>query len=246
MNIAEKLKEAQARWQESEKQYKTTFGGEKVPEGTYLARVQKVSIREAKSSGRLMIGREHVIIDGDMKGSAVFDYLQLETELGFAFTRRWIERMGYQAPDDAVGIVDICTDITEKAPTVKIAVKHSGDFINVDVLEVVNEGEETPEETSEEAEDEESTEETPKQVSTKTAAKKSVAPSGKEKPRDDDDRIADAQELAAAWGIKLPRSADTLPKIRKELTDYEFPRKECTKSDIALLEELSLDKCIKN
>lgn len=236
MPIGDKLAKMQDAWKESEQQYKTTFGGEKIPEGQYIARVQKAALREAKTSGKIMIGREHVIMEGDLKGSVVFDNMQLETPLGLAFTRRWIERMGYVSPDEVNGLLDVCNDITEKAPTVKIAVKHSGDFVNVDVLEVLEDGGAATAGAASEASAETAT----TAPAGKTAAKKAGAASPKEKVRDDDDRIKDARELAAAWGIKLPKTADTLPKIRKELSEYTFARKECTKSDLALLEELEL------
>lgn len=248
MNLVEKLKQAQERWAESEAQYKKTFGGEKVAEGTYLAKVTKVRLEENKNNGKLRIAREHIILEGEMKGVPVIDNLQLETPLGMPFARRWLERMGYESPEEIERLIDICEDITKESPTVKIMVKHSGDYINVDVLEVIENIEAVkPNEQIELEVEEVETEPQDETLPVKKTAAKKATPIKKEqeKVRDDDDRINDARDLASAWGISIPKSIDTLPKIRKELSEYEFSRKDCTKSDIALLEELSLEKCIK-
>jgi hypothetical protein len=145
------------------------FGGIKIEPGQYIARLQSAKVVESKSTGKLMVRREHVILQGEMEGMVVFDNLQLETPMGLTFLRRWFDQMGYESPADSSEIEDTIAAINKDAATVKILVKHSGDFVNVSVIEVMEESETTAEEPkaktkektkAKEKEEEEETEQT--------------------------------------------------------------------------------------
>ena len=136
-------------YDESQNQYDSMFRGVKIPAANYLARLQSAKVTESKSSGKLMVSREHIITDGEYKGMVVYDNIMLETPMGFTFARRWFDMMGYNQPENPKEIPDLVEEMANEAPDVKIRIKHSGDFINVSVIEVIGEGsgEDTGEDT---------------------------------------------------------------------------------------------------
>ncbi|NIP40486.1 MAG: hypothetical protein GTN39_03120 [Candidatus Aenigmarchaeota archaeon] len=123
------------------------------PDGTYAFQLQKAELREAQSSGKLYIAREHLVIDGEYEGEVVRDMMSLETDRGPYYIAKWIEKMGYEAPDKAKDIPDTLEAIQNDAPTYTGSIKHSGDFINVRVMEVLEGGDgggkSSPEDTGE-------------------------------------------------------------------------------------------------
>ncbi len=134
-----RLKKMNDTWQESKKQAKEMFT--KVDQGVYLAQLQSMEMSES-STGNLQIKRQHLITEGgDFEGVTIYDNLQLEaSDLSMAFVRREIDAYGYECPEDIGDIEDIITGIAKAAPEVKINVTHSGDFTNVRVMEVTEEG----------------------------------------------------------------------------------------------------------
>ena len=111
-----------------------------VPAGVYVGVLQSAKIAES-SNGNLLIKREHLITEGDESGSTVFDNMMLETELGFAFIIRWLEICGYEAPETPEEIEDIIEAMTDENPGVKFSIKHSGNYANVSVQELLEAGE---------------------------------------------------------------------------------------------------------
>ena len=163
-SLKKKLANLKSSYQDSKNVYDTQFGGVKIPGGDYIAQLQKCELKEAKSTGKLMIQRQHIILSGDFPGCVVWDYLHLETPMGFVFARKWIDQMGYTAPDDPEEIEALVEEISKEKSRVKINLKNSGDFTNITVIELLdNEGDETPtskeDPTSEEAGEEEAGEE---------------------------------------------------------------------------------------
>lgn len=112
------------------------------PDGTYAMQLQNCEIREAQTSGKLYIAREHLVIDGEFEGEVVRDMMSLETDRGPYFISRWIDQMGYESPDKASDLPETLEAIKNDAPTYTASLKHSGDFINVRVQEVLDSGKE--------------------------------------------------------------------------------------------------------
>lgn len=139
--FSQRLGTMKRKWKSSQKRAEQMFGGAKVEEGEYVARLTKAFIKES-SQGNLFIRREHTIIDGEYTGVIIYDNMMLETDLGPAFIRRWIDTLGYNQPEEPEELEDFCDAAVKDAPTCHVRVRHSGDFVNVDVLKVVDSGEE--------------------------------------------------------------------------------------------------------
>ena len=136
-----RLSKMQSGWASSEQQYKEMFGASDLPEDTYVAKLQDCELTES-NAGNLRIKREHVIMEGDHKGVVVRDGLNLESEYGPVFCRRWLAMLGADVPENPEELETVLTDVREAAPTCKIRVRHSGEFTNVDVISVLGEDEE--------------------------------------------------------------------------------------------------------
>jgi hypothetical protein len=128
----EKMKEMKDRWAR-----KNSMSG--VPAGTYEMQLQSAALKEAKSSGKLGIHREHLILSGDQEGEVVFDQLSLETDRGPYFIARWIEQMGFAAPDDVSELEEVVRGIADEAPsyTAKVTLSEGG-FTNVNIIALLD------------------------------------------------------------------------------------------------------------
>ncbi len=136
-----RLKKMDSNWKKSEKQAKEMFT--KVDPGVYLAQLQGLTLAES-GAGNLQIKRQHLIIEGEFQGCTVYDNLQLEAGDGImckAFVRDAIDSYGYECPEELADIESILPAIAKEAPQVKIRVIHSGEFVNVRVIELLGEGE---------------------------------------------------------------------------------------------------------
>ena len=231
--FADRLAGMQQGWDESQNQYDTMFGGVKIDAGDYIARVQSCKIAESKSSGKLMVRREHLIIEGSYKGSVVFDVMMLETPMGLTFLRRWFEQMGYNSPSDPAEIEDIVAAIAEEAATVKIAIKHSGEFTNVSVIEVLEEDapeEKTEKESSEKSSKKETKEEAPAEEA-----------GGEE---DNAELLAELFAFCKAQDIDTEED-DTIEILGERISEYKWPEEELTDEENAMFEAADISAAIK-
>ncbi len=130
------LAKSKDKWNASKQQAKTLF--EKVPEGEYVFKSGGFTIVPSNSSGNLMIKRKHIVMDGDHKGASVYDNMMIETDLGMAFIRRWLEIVGVTPPDNPEELVDICAELTKNGYIAKGSVKHSGEYVNVRIEELIS------------------------------------------------------------------------------------------------------------
>ncbi len=237
--IKDRLSGMSGQWNDSEKQYDSYFGGVKVDPGQYEARVQVCKIVESKSSGKLMIRREHVITEGEFTGMIVFDNMQLETPMGFAFVRRWIELMGYNAPADPADLEDLCAAITEDAALVKVQIKHSGDFVNVSVIEKLADGT-APASKEEKA--------APAQKAAPAAETKSKTKEKEkakvEEPAADDGLADELREFCKAQDIAT-EDDDTVEVLGERIREFKWPAEEMTAEETALFEKAGLSDAIK-
>lgn len=112
-----------------------------VPDGIYTMKLQKCELAEAQSSGNLMVKREHVVVDGEFTGTVTKDNLMLEgTENGPYYVSKFIELMGYEAPNDPKEIEETLLAIQTDAPCYIAEVKVNGEYRNVRIKELVETG----------------------------------------------------------------------------------------------------------
>lgn len=126
------------RWDESKQGYGDMFGGETIPAGVYVAQLRKAELCLSKSKGQLQIKRSFAIVDGEQKGRSVRDYMNLETEYGFIFARRFLDVLGFQQPDSPEQLEGILAEVAKEMPVCKIEVKktpsnNGGEFVNIQV-----------------------------------------------------------------------------------------------------------------
>jgi len=229
--FADRLKGMKSTWTESSSVYDSTFGGVKVDPGQYVARLQSAKIVESKTSGNLMIRREHIILEGQFQGMIVYDNMNLATPMGMSFVRRWIDQMGYEAPGDdkPEELEDVLVAIVQEAPTVKVAIKHSGDFVNVSIIELLTAGE-SPASTSSEA--------APKDEAPK--AQKSApkgTPSAEDKLADRLFAFCKAQDIAT-------EKDDTTDVLKERIREYSYPEKELTEEEKQLFKDAEIEDAI--
>lgn len=106
-----------------------------VAPGTYNARLQS-AVLGMNSKDEMQAVVEYLVMEGEQAGNVARDYMQLETEKGPAFFRKFLEMLGYECPDDPKEIEDLLAQITASAPAVKIKVtpRKDSDFTNLRLL----------------------------------------------------------------------------------------------------------------
>lgn len=255
MNFKDRLSKMQSNWNSSKAQYATQFGGEKVPAGVYIVQLHSAKLAETKESQKLYIRRQHVIMEGDYKGVAVFDNMFIENEMGAMFFRQWIDLCGFEAPDDPTELEELITEISKTSPVAKVNVKHNKDFTNVQYVEVL-EDEDVPADVEE---PEPAPEPATKPAKKKPAIKKTRAK--KEEPveepesaesevetetesEDIKDLIERSMVFCQSFGIEIEPNSD-LPDLKKEIKKNEFEEDELVEEELDLLKELGLKACIK-
>lgn len=142
----EKLKQMQESWNQSEETAEEMFSD--IPEGVYVGVLQSAAVDES-SNGNLMIKREHLITQGNFEGRVVYDNLMLKNETTIAFVRRWLNTMGFECPEDIAEIPEILEELVIYDDLLQFKVSRSDDFTNVNVLEVIEQGEPISEDTAE-------------------------------------------------------------------------------------------------
>lgn len=142
-----RLGKMNSEWKKSKETHDQMFTD--VPDGVYIADLQSMVLKES-STGNLRAAREFLINGGEHDNVQVYDGLNLESEVGMAFFRHEVDSMGYEVPESATEIPALVKAITKDAGKYRIQVSHSGDFVNVKVLEPLDEdGESTGEAESE-------------------------------------------------------------------------------------------------
>ena len=226
--FADKLKGMKQTWADSSSVYDSTFGGVKVDPGQYVARLQSAKIVESKTSGHLMIRREHVILEGQFQGMIVYDNMNLSNAMGMSFVRRWIDQMGYEPPavDKPEELEDIISAIVQESPTVKVAIKHSGDFVNVSIIELLSASSDT-----------ESAKEAPKQEAPSRKSHPEGTPSAEDKLADRLFAFCKAQDIAT-------EKDDTCDILKERIREYSYPEKELTEEEKELFKDAGLEDAI--
>jgi len=110
-----------------------------VPGASYTMQLQSAKVRESKSSKKLMIVREHLVVEGEYQGEVVRDNMMLETDKGPFYAAKWIRQMGYDVPDDMSDLEEVLSAMSDANPIYSAEVTKSGDFTNANVDELLQE-----------------------------------------------------------------------------------------------------------
>lgn len=129
----ERLKKMQETWDSGREQAPT------VPPGLYTMQLQSAEVVASQSSGKLMIRREHLILEGEHENTVVYDYLMIETEKGPFWIARWLESMDGEAPEQATELPAAVEEVAGRAPiyTGKVVVSNGG-FTNVRIVKLLD------------------------------------------------------------------------------------------------------------
>ncbi len=130
-------------------------GGFPVPDDTYDCKIKSATLEEAKSSDRLQINWEFVVLDGDYEGKVFHKYDGLDRPESLDFVQGAFETLELDIPDDVEDIGEPLEAAVglECEVTVKTVDEFTNVYIN-DLLEAPDEDEEE-EDDEEEGEDEE-------------------------------------------------------------------------------------------
>jgi hypothetical protein len=211
-----KLATMQANYAAAKAQQEQLFGGSKIDPGVYEARLTKAELKLSKK-GSLQIKRTHIIISaGAFEGIPVTDYMNLETEYGFAFARRWIELTGNTCPDNAKELPKTIASISEGKTAFRIEVRRDGDFTNVSVIEMLTEGGEGGEADTG-VED------------TTTAADAPV----------EDESLAALKAFAVSQDIEIAEEDDA-DAVKEKISAYNYESGKLSEDEIRLLEDNGL------
>ena len=151
------FKEKLAAFKKNEEAGKKRAGefGQGLPVGNYLGQLQALTAGKSQTSNRLQVHRELLVVDdGEHANEVSHDWMNLEHEVGIAITTRFIEAHGYEMPEivdaerseeegDLVfhqDFLDVLQAIVDAAPTYRFRIRQSGEFKNVDVLEITERG----------------------------------------------------------------------------------------------------------
>lgn len=214
-----RLQESQKAYADSKAQAEQLFGGAKVPAGVYEATLTAATLGQSKK-GKLQVKRSFVISTaGDYEGSGIVDYMQCETEYGYAFLRRFVELLtGEAAPLELKDYPDTLKALSESAPSLRIEVRHDGDFQNISVMEKIGEGEAPAEASAEETTPEAGTDE-------------------------DAENLAALKAFASSQDITFEEE-DTVETLKERISAFEYDSAKLIEEEIALLEKNELSSLI--
>lgn len=121
-----------------------SFSGEKVPEGKYEMQLSniKFNVKEKDGDTSLSLQRTFTVLTGENEGMSQTDFMRLNNPTGLSFAMQFIMIMGYEIPEVPGEWADIVEELQEESPEVLAEVVHSGDFVNVRVTELLEDGEE--------------------------------------------------------------------------------------------------------
>jgi hypothetical protein len=222
------LEGMQSAWENSEQDYKETFGGDQVPDGNYVAELSSLKMKK-NDEGAIRVRRSFVILEGSQKGVVINDNMNLATDRGPTFLRRFIEQMGETSPTSLTELPEILANIVAARPTCEIRVTHSDSgFTNAWVNRLL-----TDDDLSGRAADDD---------------EEPVAKKKRPVADDDDEEPAVSKKQVKAfcesWGIELEGDED-VDGMKELIAQGKFPADECSAEDVKLLKALGLAKRIK-
>lgn len=223
----QRLGQMQKAYEDSKAQQEALFGGVAVDPGVYEARLTK-AVGKISKKGHAMIQRTHVITStGDFEGIPVTDFMQVETDNGLAFIRRWIELCGKTAPAKAAGLKKVLEELTSEKPTVRIEVTRDGDYTNVSVIELVG-AESASEAPAEEA----------------PAEEQEVAPAEEAPAEEVDQNLAALKAFSTSQDIEVSDD-DDIEAVKEKISAFDYEAAKLTSEEIDLLNSNELGNLIK-
>jgi len=217
-------------WKKAKDKQDEMFGGAMIPEATYMAQLTSAKLVLTKQSQKLAISRTFLILEGDFEGKTLSDLMGLSfNEYSPVYARRWIEQMGYAAPEDlSEELENILDAITKDARYAKIKVKHSGTYYNIDVLEASAATDSDPEGDPADPQIDSNADE--------------EAPETDEASEGDAALTAALLEFATSQdldGVEVS-DEDTLDSLKGKLADFQWQDGELTSEEAELLTKVGL------
>lgn len=153
-DLKSRLEALQSSWEESE----PTRAGAAVPDDNYVCRIESAILEEAKSSGRMQVHYDSVILEGDFTDRHVHKYDGLDTPENLPYVQGTLEALELEIPENLGDIGEVLEEAA--GLVVAVTVNTRDEFTNIYFNELV-EGYEAGEEekATEEGEDEDYTEE---------------------------------------------------------------------------------------
>lgn len=133
-------------WKDAHAKKDEFAGGMEYEDGRYNVALTDASRGESKGSGRDQVVFEFTFLDGDYEGKTVRDYNGLDRVEAIPFLMRKIQALGFEPPEDVMGLEDVLEQIVKAHPKLKIRLKTKGEFQNVFIDRVVesDEGDDNP------------------------------------------------------------------------------------------------------
>lgn len=218
-DFSAKLKTMQSNYAAAKTQQEQMFGGAPVDPGVYEGRLSKCELKLSKK-GSLQIMRSHIITSaGDFEGIPVRDYMNLETEYGFAFARRWVEICGFQCPDKVTDFKNTIEEMSSSKVQVRFEVRRDGDFTNVSVIEKLGGTDDTADDT-------------PEEITSDDAGEPEV-----------DENLAKLQAFAASQDIEISDD-DDIDTVKEKISAFNYEHDKLTPEEIDTLNENELGDLI--
>ena len=109
-----------------------------VTDGSYTLQLQSCKLDQSKSSGNLMVVRDHYVVEGEFAGEVLRDYIVLSDDRGMYALAQFLRQMGYEAPDNLEDVSAILTELDSNNPVYVGMARRSGDsdIYNVKITEV--------------------------------------------------------------------------------------------------------------
>ena len=122
------------KWNDALEKSKATSFGE-YNDGTYKVQLIKAEVNTSKASGRLQHVFGFKFIDGEYKGSTVYQYQGVENETGISILIQNLRKLGYDVTD-AEEIEEADPKLAKSKPVVTVKLKTNGEYQNLAIIGV--------------------------------------------------------------------------------------------------------------
>jgi hypothetical protein len=195
-DFLKQLKASKKAYQAAKKRVFEERGKSGAPEfedGIYLARLQSAELGEW--NGNLKVLFKWKFVDGDYDGQVVHDYQGIGSEDNLFYFGRRIEQFGYEMPDDPTEIPELLKSIVDEKKMCKIRLRTKGDYQNVWLNKVLDDGEEA-EDADDAADDTELDDDAPEEKLVKGKGKKGKKeePAEEEEEEESEDEEEESEE----------------------------------------------------
>ena len=133
-------KQLAAAWNEAKKVKDEAPQGFTPEQGSYLMAVVKAEAGSSQSSGRRQVRWDVIFLEGDYAGKVKPFFDGLDRAESLPFLMRRMNALGYQEPDSPEELDKVLKEITSDRPRFKGRIKNNGDFQNLYVDKLLEEG----------------------------------------------------------------------------------------------------------